>query len=119
MIWDTVDTDTYGGFNPSVDATKYRAQQPGTLDVAYNICWANNSNGFRAVFLQKNGSGLPGSWCSAPASTYYPTCGGFFRVPVAAGDTLQVIVQQGSGGALSTAAPGQGAPWWSIRWSHG
>jgi hypothetical protein len=118
ITWDNVDVDSYGGYNGSVDATKYVIQAPGWYTVTYNICWANNSTGWRAVYLRKNGNGLTGSWSSTAASSSYPTCNAVFRVLCAAGDTLQIVAQQGSGGSLSTANPGVGGPWWSLIWDH-
>lgn len=118
VSWDTVDTDPYSGFNSGVDPTRYVVQAAGWYVATYVICWANNTAGNRSVFLQRNGSSLPGSWSSAAPSNSYPTVSGTFRVQCAAGDYLQVAAQQGSGGSLSTANPGVGQSWWSLRWDH-
>jgi hypothetical protein len=118
VTWDNIDVDSYGGYNGSVDATKYTVQAAGWYLISYAICWANNTTGNRAVYVQKNGSSLTGSWSSAAASSSYPTCNSVFRALCAVGDTLQIVAQQGSGGSLSTANPGVGGPWWSVIWDH-
>lgn len=118
IAWDTPDTDTYNGFNAGVDNTKYVAQVAGYYDAKYVVCWAPNTTTHRAVYLQRNGSQVAGSWNNFQPADGAATCAGTFTVFLAVGDFLQVAVQQTSGGSLATANPGVGSPWWSLRWSH-
>jgi hypothetical protein len=118
VIWDTVDVDSYSGFNAASDATAYMVQVSGWYVVTYAICWANNTTGNRSAYLQRAGVQQPGSWTSSAPSNSFPTVSCTFRVQCTAGDSLQVTAQQGSGGSLSTTNPGVGQTWWSVRWDH-
>jgi hypothetical protein len=114
IVWDVVDVDSYSGFSAGV----YTAQVAGWYSVDYYVCWANNVTGHRATYLQKNGSDVVGSWRSSTPSSSYPTSGGTYRIQLDHLDSVQVLGQQSSGGALLTASPGVGTSWWSIRWDH-
>lgn len=110
--WTTVQWDAADEFDddtmhdPASNNTRITATTGGTFVVFANIGFANNGTGFRIAGFRKNGSGAeptlgtatlgsPGAGTDAVLSLTVP-------LVLTAGDYLEVMVYQNSGGALNT-----------------
>lgn len=108
--------DTYGGWNAST--WTYTIPIAGWYDLDMVAHFAANATGVRYVQLTQNGtastiaiSQVPGNAAATSADVSIP-------IQFAAGDTVQMRVNQTSGGALSTQASGGFNSSLSMRWRH-
>lgn len=121
IILDTVENDNWGGW-ASGSPTRYTIQVPGVYLIGGQVVFAGNATNRRLGFIRVNGTtnivGGGGDFnnngsfaCSAPA------------VPVPwffnAGDYVELMGNQNSGGALNTNAnTGSVTPSLSVVWLH-
>jgi len=115
MSWSSVNFDTdvfWSAGNPT------RLTVPGALAgqfiVVAEIQWANNATGYRELTIRKNGSvilaNLQGPAVASGECEQILTC----LLTLAAGDYIELLVNQLSGGSLNTATVASYAPTFSI-----
>lgn len=128
VTWDTKVTDRDSGWS-SGSNTRYTAQTPGYYLAAANVCFASNSSGARiANFQVTTGSGNPlGAGVTTlfcrPSVPGQSTATGVALESLTpymyAGDYLQVIAEQSSGGNLATVVAGATPSWLMIMLASG
>ncbi len=110
---ENVDTD--GGHSNSTNTNRYTANTAGRYWVSGQVCYAANGTGVRYANIRKNGSTQVSSQQVPSAGAGVPT---FVGAParlvfLAAGDYVELLGLQTSGGALSTALTNS-ASWLSV-----
>lgn len=121
VLFDSTTQDTYGGHSNVTNTSRYTAQVAGTYWVSGIAVFAINGTGFRAASLAKNGVNNTVTGCFATAATqtgYYTTaliCG---FVQLAAGDYVELVTYQTSGGALNTAVGSGQCSSMKVWWAH-
>lgn len=100
--------DTDAIHDPSVNNTRFTipAGMTGMWEFRPKITFAANATGSRFVFLRKNNTGdvnnVPGSTFNGPPNSSEVTIvGGGITVALTAGDYIECIVYQNSGGSLN------------------
>jgi hypothetical protein len=117
VTFDSTTTDTYGGHSNSTNNSRYTAQVTGWYWVVGTVTWANVAGGNRNVSINKNGSGVPqfGTAVPAASSLVFPAGQATALVQLNAGDYVEVVAYQDSGGAVSTHANGSSM---AVTWDH-
>lgn len=110
---DTIQIDSYGGWA----APNYTIQVGGWYEIMGGVGFAANATGQRFVWIQSNGSTLEAeSYVSLNAAAAGSTNIGTkpFHRYCNQGTTLQLMVEQNSGGTLATTLN----PFLAVRWVH-
>lgn len=100
--WDTIEYDTDGMANLSTAASQrlFTCRTAGLYLVAASVGFDANGVGSRQIYLRKNGVGSYAPMLNGP-NTYTATSA---SIRLNAGDVVDVIIQQTSGGVLATTA---------------
>lgn len=117
ITFDTTTADTYGGHSNSTNNTRYTAQVAGWYWVYGTVCWSNVSGGNRNTTINKNGSQVPqfGSAVPAAGTTVFPAVDAAALVQLNAGDYVEIIGYQDSGGSVSTHSTASSMV---VMWDH-
>lgn len=117
---DTNTLDSYAGHSTVTNNTRYVAQVSGTYSASGVVAYPLNSTSGRSAHLRVNGVDLANSQTQMHSSSTYNTIvpTPTLDVYLNAGDYIELIAQQSSGGSLTllTAAPGNSGL--TVRWVH-
>lgn len=105
VTFDVEDVDYDNGHSTVTNTSRYTAATAGWHHVDYIASFASNAANGRSCYLRINGTtDVTGSWVSdqTPASAVAAGVAGSRLVFLNAGDYLELMVNQGSGGALNT-----------------
>ncbi|MFF7142232.1 hypothetical protein ACFZB5_13420 [Streptomyces nodosus] len=121
LTLDTEQVDTYAGHSATTNSSRYTAQVPGWYTVCGVSAWASNATGVRRSRLHVNGASVPGSSQMVPTATTGSVTGVMTPVRAVfldAGDYVEVVGWQNSGGNLATAVASDLATALFVAWSH-
>lgn len=120
----TIDSEVYdsdNGHSTTTNTSRYTVQVPGTYLVIGSVGYVANASANRAIRIAVTGSAVAGSFVkTSPADTSGSTglvtaC----HVVCVAGDYIEVMGNQNSGGALSTAVGSDVCPSLDVQWISG
>lgn len=117
----TFDTESYDtdGFHSTVSNTS-RITIPAGLGGKYritaNVEWASDANGYRFIYIKKNGSAyIGGSSSGLTASVSYASHSLTVDADLVAGDYIEVYALQNSGGGINVVSQTDYSPVFSIH----
>jgi len=103
LIMDVEDEDTHNGHTTGSTAWICPAGWGGVYHVTANVQWAANTVGNRYLYLYKNGAATRYR-SSAPAASGSPMANVSGQIRLAAGNWVEAMAYQNSGGSLDIVA---------------
>ena len=118
ITFTTHDTDTAGGHSTVTNTSRYTCQSTGLFIVMGLVSYATNATGSRGAQFYVNGSPLSASRVLLNTSTgtgSLPAGVATMRiVSLTAGDYIELLGLQNSGGSLNTSVSGQDASMFAL-----
>lgn len=115
VAWNAESWDTAGMHSTSTQTERLWIRTPGAWEVTAQVAFSSNATGARTVVVRKNGVAYVARLQQMPATGVATISPVHAEVTVAAGDYLEVLAYQSSGGNLDVAA-GRDYTWVSARW---
>ena len=117
LTFNTVDQNTGGVFDVA-QPTRLTAPVAGTYVITASVSWSNSAAGFRELHIRLNGgttnlalvSGGPTASNTAPEQNVATTC------HLSAGDYVEAVVWQTSGGSMDSWNSANDAPLLTLNW---
>lgn len=115
---DTEDVDSAGGHSTSTNPSRYTYVYPGWMQWSGKVSFASNATGQRATNFSKNGTLLNGSGVLLTAVNGLSTRLIAVTMPIFgnAGDYVEIVGFQNSGGNLATAVTTVEQPFMAGKW---
>jgi hypothetical protein len=115
ITFDSTDIDTYSGHSNVTNNTRYTFQYSGTYLLLGGVSWAASTTGFRQVLFRGNGTASYKKIQAAPSPSFETALQTAVTEPFNAGDYVELMCWQNSGGSLSTVVADQSVwPWMDI-----
>ncbi len=116
VTWDTEDFDTDGSHSVSANTSRLTAPIAGTYIIMAKIGWAAHATGLRNVVIRYNGATRIDDVVDNPpgASTFRQAI--ITSYHLAAGDYVECMAWQSSGGALNVERDANRFSWFSMVW---
>jgi len=117
LLFNSERFDATGMHRTDIDTSRITAAAPGIYLVTGNATWLNNTTGAREINIRKNGATIVARAVQPADLTINTTDQSLTTlVQLAAGDYVEFVVRQNSGGALTVTAAPEFSPEFSAAW---
>lgn len=121
LTWDSEVFDTVNGHDTTTNKSRYTVQAAcdGIYQCRATVAWSANATGNRRVWFNVNGAGVDATENRLAGSSIQTSLTSATLLQLAAGDYVEVMVSQTSGGALALASgSGTFQSWFEVQWIH-